>query len=439
VGLAAYDTVISDYVAENICKKQLFPILENHSRPANKIRILTVDTLYNSRSFSEATILLEGLNKILNEKDDLEIFVFTILSSDVVPEDSIRRYEVDGVSVFGVNFSQRNDRIFDYDNFFIVDAFENTLMAVKPDLVHFHHIQEIGVAVTDVCNARGIPYIVTLHNSWWLNREVVKANQHGKYSYRFENDASQISYSGEDIGLSNYKRTRLRSVLKTSKLLLSSSQFIADYYIRNGFSASEILVNRSGIQQSGGIRKYRYKGPLTFGYILNSGQVGGDGDLIKEVFANLTVNFVVIYNEYHLNSPILDNDFLKMGWTKGIPIYTKNTIESFFSRIDILLFPRQWEESFDLIIQEALVRNVWVIATDPGSAVEYILSGRNGFVVPFDDDGGGIRSAVVDTINYYQRFQVGDEICLEKAQIQWLEDQAEELAMIYKRITDQNI
>ncbi|UUS16126.1 glycosyltransferase [Stenotrophomonas sp. CD2] len=69
-------------------------------------------------------------------------------------------------------------------------------------------------------------------------------------------------------------------------------------------------------------------------------------------------------------------------------------MDSFFGSIDVLLFPTQWKESFGLSVREALIRDVWVIATDAGGVVEDIVDGENGDIVPLDDDGSALQAAI---------------------------------------------
>jgi O-antigen biosynthesis protein len=103
-----------------------------------------------------------------------------------------------------------------------------------------------------------------------------------------------------------------------------------------------------------------------------------------------------------------------------------------------LLFPTQWKESFGLTIREALARNVRVITTDAGGVIDDISPGRNGFIVPFANSVEALKQAVLDTMQYYQRFHVGADICLETTKINWFEDQANELGGIYSRIVNDN-
>ncbi len=442
IGLAAYDSVVTTYSSANIGEQQLLPILKDHKRPAHKMRILTVNIFYSPRSFGGATIVAEGLNRILNERADLEIYVFTTLPLDVVPAYALRRYEADGVSVFGVGLPHSDDVKMQFENFHVLDAFEDVLLAVNPDLVHFHSIQGIGVAVADLCVARGIRYVVTLHDTWWLCGRQFMINQDGNYCTQEEVDIQSCACCVDDADLNNYRQSRLRTVLNNAALLLSPSRFSADFYIRNGLSAEKILVNKNGIRKPGDSRKYRGAGPLTFGYVGGNTEIKGV-HLVKKVFAelaDLAIKLVVVDNTLNLGSSSYEKDFFKgAGNVEIVPAYTQNTIDSFFSRIDVLLFPTQCKESFGLTVREALARNVWVVTTDAGGVVEDISPGRNGFIVPFDDDGDALKQAVLDTIQYYQRFNVGAEVCLETTQINWFEDQADELAGIYKYLIDDNV
>jgi glycosyltransferase involved in cell wall biosynthesis/SAM-dependent methyltransferase len=435
IGLAAYDSVVTAYSSANIGEQQVLPLLKDHKRPAHKMRILTVNIFYSPRSFGGATIVAEGLNKILNERADFEIYVFTTLPLDVVPAYALRRYAVNGVSVFGVGLPEIEDAIGEFENFHILDAFEDVLLAVKPDLVHFHSIQGIGVAVADLCVARGIRYVVTLHDAWWLCGRQFMVNQQGKYCNQEKIDIRLCDSCVDNVDLNNYRQTRLRSVLMNAVLLLSPSQFFADFYMKNGFSAAGIQVNKNGVHKPVDGRKYRRAGSLTLGYVGGNVEIKGV-HLVKKVFADLAdlaVKLVVVDNTLNLGCSSYNEDFFQGGGgdVEIVPAYTQNTIDSFFSRIDVLLFPTQWKESFGLTIREALARNVWVITTDAGGVVEDVNPGRNGLIIPFDDNGEALKQAVLETIQYYQRFKVGDEICLETMQITWFEDQADELAGIY--------
>jgi glycosyltransferase involved in cell wall biosynthesis len=81
-----------------------------------------------------------------------------------------------------------------------------------------------------------------------------------------------------------------------------------------------------------------------------------------------------------------------------VPAYAQDTMDDFFAGIDVLLFPSQWKESFGLTVREALARDVWVILTDSGGAVEDVVDGENGTIIPITDDEGPLRAAVMQVL-----------------------------------------
>lgn len=438
IGSAAYASVIDTYSPDNIAKRQLLPLIKkHHNRPANKPKILSVNVFYAPRSFGGATIVAEETNKILNNKADFDIYVFTTLPLDVVSAYAVRRYEVDGVSIFGLGLPDTSDPKAQFENPHVLNAFESVLSAVKPDLVHFHCIQGIGVSVADLCFAKGIKYVVTLHDAWWVCGRQFMVNRQGKFCNQQRIDLCICDSCVDDAELNRYRQAKLDSALKNAALLLSPSQYFADFYVENGFSADNVLVNKNGILKPAIQRRRRREGPLTFGYVGGNTEIKGV-HLIKKAFIDLhdlDIKLIVVDNGINLGFSSYEKSFFEgMINVEIVPAYTQKTIQDFFSRIDVLLFPTQWKESFGLTIREALARNVWVISTDAGGVVEDIDHGKNGFIVPLDDRGEAFKQAVQDTVQYYQQFKVGSEICLKTKQITWFEDQANELVDIYKRV-----
>ena len=77
-----------------------------------------------------------------------------------------------------------------------------------------------------------------------------------------------------------------------------------------------------------------------------------------------------------------------------MPAYGQDGLDEFFDRIDVLLFPSQWKESYGLTVREALARDVWVVATAPGGQADDIVDGVNGRLIPLDGRSDGLISAI---------------------------------------------
>jgi O-antigen biosynthesis protein len=120
------------------------------------------------------------------------------------------------------------------------------------------------------------------------------------------------------------------------------------------------------------------------------------------------------------------------GKLKIVPAYTQETIDSFFATIDVLLFPTQCKESFGLTVREALIRDVWVISTDAGGAVEDIVPGENGDIIPLDDDGSGLAAAIARLLANPQRLDGYRNA--HKDMIRLFEEQAVELNALFGEV-----
>ena len=63
----------------------------------------------------------------------------------------------------------------------------------------------------------------------------------------------------------------------------------------------------------------------------------------------------------------------------------QDEIASLYARLDILVAPSLWPESFGLVTREAMACGVWVIASSLGAIAEDVREGINGFVVDVRD------------------------------------------------------
>ena len=432
---AAYLSVMRHYSPESIAHQQVAPLLEHHDRNTDTLRVLSVNCLYYPRSFGGATIVAEEVNKRINALNGFEVHVFTALPSSVAPPYTTRRYEADGISVYGVGLPDRLDEKTGFENPEIVDAFANVLAVVQPDIVHFHCIQGIGVSVIDLCIKKDIKYVITLHDAWWLCARQFMINKQGNYCEQNKINLNVCATCVENSSLNLYRSERLSAALHNASALLAPSRFFADFYTANGFA--NVLVNKNGVIKPNSARRLRREGYLRFGYVGGNTEIKGI-HLVKKVFSGLAgcnVGLVLVDNTLNLGyASYHQQDLFGIPNVEIVPAYTQSTIDDFFASIDVLLFPTQCKESFGLTVREAMARNVWVITTDAGGVTEDIEPGRNGYIVPFSDTGEGLKQAVINTLGHFECIRPGEEVSLGEMSVTFFEDQAAELATILKRV-----
>lgn len=395
----AYDHVVADYSPQSISERQVAPVLAPYKKEPKKLRVLGVNVYFEPRSFGGATIIAEAMAKRINDTQDMEYVTFTSLPANEEQAYTLQRYEARAGGVFGMGLPHEADPAYGFENPKSVKAFREAVRAVRPNVVHLHSIQGIGASIAEVCQEEKIPYVATLHDAWWIcGRQFMITGEH-RYCFQRKIDLNICSKCVDDPGLNTYRQFRLHDILKSAAMLLAPSEFFRGLYADNGFDPAKILLNKNGIMAPA---KHIERPPLS-GRSLRFGYVGGEtpikgAQLIKDAFRRLPrsdYELFVVDNARNLGMHTIETHTWKVrGKLHVVPAYTQDDIDEFFAGIDVLLFPTQCKESFGMTVREALVRDVWVISTDAGGAVEDIVEGENGQVIALTEDPAELTAAI---------------------------------------------
>jgi glycosyltransferase involved in cell wall biosynthesis len=430
-GEAALVTALARYAPEAIAGNQLAAIVRRFAEPrTDRLRVMVVNVHYAPQSFGGATIVAEEVARRLDARADMDVVVVTSTWAGSDLPYTVSRYEVEGVPVLAVRLATPVPAPLDYANGRMEDVFHDLLEAVKPDVVHFHAVQGLSASTMEACLKAGVPYVSTLHDSWWICERQFMVRPEGRYCFQETIDWTVCATCVGDLGASMRRAARLRPLLDGASLLLTPSEFHRQLHLANGVAAERIAVNRNGVARPARPRPPRGKGtPMRFGFVGGVGPIKGL-DLIRRVFeaaASPDWELVLVDNTTNLGfSSVNADDWRVRGEVTVIPAYTQATMEDFFGRIDVLLFPSQWKESFGLTVREALVRDIWVVVTDAGGAAEDVVPGENGTIIPLGDDVGPLAAEV-------ERLLVNPSVLdgyrnPYKDRIATYEEQAEELA-----------
>ena len=416
---AAYESVTQRYAPAAV-GKTLAAAVQDAAFDAQKSKVLTFNVYYHPQSFGGATIVAEQLNKLLAKDGNHKIYAVTTLpvSHYLKAYDTIR-YEYKQVTVFGVAVPSQDME--NYDNPLFSKVVAEIIELVQPEIAHIHCIQGIGVGVMDLCHKKGIKTVVTFHDAWWIC-----PNQ-------FMLDGEKFRENWDDVAFANGKM--LEHTLSQVDLLLAPSQYFADVHEKKLHQA--VRVNKNGVTLPIHKLEKRKSDVIRFGYVGGKTSIKGV-HLILEAFRlhNFeNTRLCVVDNMINVGAKsFYDQDFAGIQNYQIMPAYNQNTIDQFFAEIDVLLFPTQWKESFGLTVREAILRDVWVIATDGGGVVEDIIDGENGTIIPFDSDAEDLSQAIRDVCKRYQAMPDGAIINLPKAHIRSFAEQKDELAQMYQEL-----
>ena len=189
----------------------------------------------------------------------------TVFHAAVKPTPSKQPYEIvewveDGVRLIGVH--NRPHGLFDLgnpnreiDDPAITAAFDRALEQVRPDIVHFHNLHNLGAALIDQVAARGVPAYFTTHNYWLICPRAYLLNDNGAICAG-PGDGSRCAACVGSPDVAGYQRrlTEIRSRAERGlTAILSVSDAVRSTLINAGYPADLIDTVRQAMPHDGEI------------------------------------------------------------------------------------------------------------------------------------------------------------------------------------------
>ncbi len=439
LGQQAREDVLRRYRPEAVARDQVavcFPEPVTTFPKGRPLRVMSANIYFAPRSFGGATLVAEEMVRRLSGQG-VDVAVFTSGPYLDGRYAASLRYEVDGVPVVATPLPIDIDRVAGLDNPRCTAQFAAWLDAFRPDVVHLHSVQGLGLGMIQACLERDIPYVITLHDAWWLCERQFMVREDGRYCFQRHIDLRVCARCVDGARHLALRAEMMAAALKSSALMLAPSQSHRALYMENGVEADRIRVNRNGFTWPQTARPHRQSGtPLRFGYVGGAEAVKGY-PLIRKAFEAIRMEdweLVLIDNKLNLGfASIHADDWKVKGKIRVLPAYNQESMDRFYAQIDVLLFPSQWMESYGLTVREALARDIWVIATSPGGQAEDIVDGINGTLIPLDGKAETLRSAVEGVLTQKERFD--DYSNPLKAGLPTFERQSEELLQFLKSVS----
>ncbi|HIH2651399.1 TPA: glycosyltransferase [Burkholderia cenocepacia] len=382
VGTNARERVIREYALE-VGARTLQAAFETHGGGArlrgNRTRVLVCNVFYAPQSYGGATRVVEDNIRIFAEQyPDLEIGIFCS-DEGVTPAGQLRMGSEDGIPVYRLSTPQEVDMDWRPFNETHVKPFERVLDHFQPDIIHFHCIQRLTATIVEVALARRVPYVVTLHDAWWISDSQFLIDDDGLLQLPSTDVLADCVRSRHGVA-SIVRRHRLMSLLRHSSANLSVSASFARVYASAGVPGIKVVEN--GVPEiERCVRSGRSDGRVALGLVGGRSPHKG-ASLIEASLRD------VAYQNLHLT--MIDGT-LEVGqsidtiWgTTPVALsapYPQAKVSELYCQLDVLLAPSTWPESFGLVTREALQGGLWVIASRLGAIGEEVDDGRNGYVI----------------------------------------------------------
>ncbi len=406
---------------------------ENQSEAASPsaptpLRVLICNVFFAPQSHGGATrVVEENVRSFRAHYPDLEVAIFCSEERAATPGGLTMGSE-DGIPVYRLSVRQEVNMEWRPFNETHVEPFERVLDHFRPDIVHFHCIQRLTATVVEVTLRREVPYVITLHDAWWISDDQFLIDNDGILRLP-TTDILADSIDRPDSVASMARRQRLTSLLQNSSGNLSVSAPFADVYAKAGVASIRIVEN--GVPALPVLEHVRrVDGRIALGHVggrtVHKGAVLIEATLRRGDYGNLHLTMV--------DGSLDPGESIDTFWgttpvTLTAPV-SQADVAKLYSGLDVLLAPSTWPESFGLVTREALHSGLWVIASDLG-AIGQDVEEENGYVIDVSTTAA-LRQVLekidTDPTRYRNRPPVS------KRAFRRMDDQAAELHAIYREI-----
>lgn len=398
------------------------------------MKLLVVNIFFDPLSFGGATIVAEQMADQMSRRHGFEVVVVSARIGYLPAASVVRHRTRSGLEAFNVGLPFIADFPTHYDNPRFTAQFREILDYVEPDIVHVHCVQDIGAGFFDVLVERNVPFVVSVHDFWWVCERQFMITAAGDVCEQRVIDPGVCVRCGASRPQLERRLTYLKGQLAKADLVIVPSRFVAGYAADNGIPADKLVILPHGVPAPSLAPPRRSPEETVFGF------VGGPGlhkgwDMIRNVFprkGTSPAHLLIVDAGQRVGQPWRDRlarEATHLDMTI-VPPYKPSTIDSFFSEIDVLLVPSIVRESFGLTAREALLRDVWVIAADAGALAEDIVDGENGAVLPYPPTESALAAAIEARIGKPK------EPLPYKEKVFTIERQGKELAALLSKVVD---
>jgi glycosyltransferase involved in cell wall biosynthesis len=281
---------------------------------------------------------------------------------------------------------------------------ERVLDDFRPDVVHFHNITALSIAVIAACRRRRIPTVMTLHDYWGICFKHLMIKNDGRLCTTggFACLGCSEVLAGVPALPSPVRNAHILLALRDVDRFISPSRYLAERFVANGLPADRMRVVPNGVD----LRRYRGRARgdgargLTVGYIGQLIEHKGIEVLLRALrLLGDDTRLVVVGDGVQAGE--LERRSRELGIAGRVTfagLVDNRDIAKIHAEVDVVAVPSVWPENSPVVIAEAMASAIPVVASDIGGIPELVEDGVTGFLVPPRD-----ADALADRLAYLRR------------------------------------
>lgn len=290
----------------------------------------------------------------------------------------------------------------------IKQYFQQFLDSEKPDIVHFQHLSRFPPSFPKLVKERQIPYVVHLHDFWYLcptvnlfenNQSACSGPEKAKCFRCIHGKAPKPVLDFFELRALQRRLELNTQTLKDAALNIAVSHNTRLVHESYGAPPEKTIVLPPALElvnysRAGPRGRVNSAGPLQVGYMGYANRIKGFHillDALKKAKANLelTVYGNVGPEFVKATAKAIKEDQLNY---RHYGSYDRGDLPEILERIDVVVLPSLCYETYGLVIDEAFSAGIPVIASRIGGMQERVFERRSGFLFP---PGDSARLAVI--------------------------------------------
>ncbi|WP_022950587.1 glycosyltransferase [Leucothrix mucor] len=371
---------LSKYI-DNITPKQ---------QADKKTKIAIVNVFFRPQSIGGATRVVEDNFDVMRSKyaEEYDVCVFSA-DKDFMKSHQVVVNNIEGSRVYRVSTLWRENMDWHPKDNKMYRVFTNFLDLEKPDVIHFHCVQRLTASVVEAARDAQVPYIVTVHDAWWISDHQFLVDQNGQVypsghpsPYEQAMLPSNVSRQ-ESLGRKRY----LKSLLRGAKSVLTVSKSFAEVYEANGID--NVIVTKNGLSSAVDWKQKqtKYTKKVVCGHIGGMSTHKGYDLLEAAVIKLQPENIELLVVDHSKEAEYVSIDYWGDVKVVSLGRQDQDKIVDLYGKIDVLFAPSIWPESFGLVTREAAACGCWVVASNMGGIGEDVVEGKSGHVIEATEAG----------------------------------------------------
>lgn len=329
----------------------------------------------------------------------------------------------------------------------LVHSFEQVLNETQPEMVHVQHLMGQPAALIQAIWRRGLPYVITLHDFWWVcaNAQLVTNYSQelcsGPKMYLncarcalVRSGHSQIWPLLPAVAAPLFWRNHLlRRIMTLASRLIAPTVFVHNWYAAHGAPTEKLVTIPHGLDHPLSVsrRTRQPDEPIRFAYIGGISWQKGVHVLIEAFNALEMESELWIAGDESADPAYVSN--LRTQASASVSFLgklTRSEVWKTLAQVDVLVVPSMWYEAFAFVVSEAFAVGVPVVASELGPLADRVRNEVDGLLVP-PGNSQALRDALLRFLQdptLLPRLQAGIQ------PVRTLDDHVMEIETVYKAV-----